>query len=140
MKLTLHELIKIFEIVIQYFNQQGVKKISFVAEDYYPQVLRKDLDFDNPDFLKCPHFLLGSLDWNFEVWKGILKEKEEGVYEISGGIIDYLGGILTAFGQVSDKLDNPTFIKNIPFEGQRPQLTLDELQKIFDLTIQAIKR
>lgn len=136
MKLILDELDKIFNIVIKNFNQRGIKKISFFSEDYYPLVKRQDLDFlvDKPLCLKkYPSYGLGSLDWNFEVWKGMLSDKDA-VWGMSSGIqIEDLGGILTAFGQISDKLSNPDPIKNILPEGypkeKPPVLTIYELQK-----------
>ncbi len=139
MKLTIEELQHILDIVIQYFRQQNINQISFAAEDFYPQVSRDDLDFDNPSFLKCPPIMLGSLDHDFEVWKNTLSD-EDGIYGICGVQISDLGGILTAFGQVSDKLDNPAPLKNTASrQVSPPLLTLNELQEICKLVIRFLE-
>lgn len=132
MKLTLHELVRIFGIIIKHFNQQNIKDISFSHEDFYPRILRGNIDFDNPAFLRCPHFGLGSLDHDFEVWKDALSDKN-GIYGLCGVQISDLGGILMAFGQVSG---NPGPIKNAASPHPTPLLlTLNEMQEIFNLVI-----
>lgn len=144
MYLTPKEFIEIFQTVIRYFNQQGITEISFAAEDYYHVIDREDLDFtveDSGYLRKCPSYSFGSLYEEIEEWKKELKDKDA-IYGICEVQINNLGGILTIFGQVSDKLDNPAFIKNIPPEGYPkkplPTLTIDELRKIFDLVIKKI--
>lgn len=140
MRLSIHDLAKIFEVTIEYLKQQDVKGILFWDEDFYPVIRSQNLNFGNSDFLKCPTYGLGSLDHDIEVWKSILDNKKEAVYEISGEIIRKLGGILTAFGQVSDKLNNPSPITNIALHSQSPiALTLDELQEIFNFVIESLK-
>jgi len=64
MKLTIDELEHIFDLTIEYYKQRDIRKIAFPSHDYYPEVWHEDLDFDNPEFLKCPD----------EGWKKILSK------------------------------------------------------------------
>ncbi len=54
MGLTVVQLEQAFALIIAYFRQKDIKKIAFPSHDYYPEVWHEDLDFDNPEFLKCP--------------------------------------------------------------------------------------
>ncbi len=143
MELTVQELSQSFDVVISYFDKQNIKDISFPNDDYYPQVLREDLNFSNPNFLRCPQRVTGSLYDDLVIWKNTLNEGEDAVYGVSGVLISNFGGILRAFGQVSDKLDNPSPIRNVVPPGYPkeppPKLTIHELQKIFNLVVRWLK-
>ncbi len=138
MKLSFNELSEVFEITIRYLLQQNVKSIAFWNDDFY--LVTHSNEHINYNSSKTPVFGLGSLDHDLEVWQEILSNKKEAVYEISGETIRKLGAILTAFGQVSDQLDNPHVIKNVGSRRQSaPQITVNELNEIFDLVLQTLK-
>ncbi len=132
MKLTIDELEHIFDLTIEYYKQRDIRKISFPSHDYYPRVLFKNLDFDNPEFLKCPHIGLGSLMDDLEAWKNILSDIDRLPCMVD---VDSLGAILTAFAQVAYTNEQPS-TRKIPM----PTLTIGELEEIFVILIRYLKQ
>ena len=132
MKLLLDELSKLFNMVHLYLQKENVKKIAFeVKDDYYPKVLREDINFNDPQFMKCPPYGLSSLYDNIQGLKDILSGKHE---EPTFLDMEGIGAILTSIGGLLDEN-----ISLPPDEKCEPELSLDELKVVFEILINYLK-
>lgn len=95
MKLTREELELLFKMTIQYLKSEGINEISFNNNDnYYPKIWHHDVDFSNPEFMKCPRFTIGSLPDDIDDLKKVLN----GRFELVPLHLEKLGAILTQLG------------------------------------------
>jgi len=125
MKLLLDELSKLFNMVYLYLQKENVKKIAFEGKnDYYPMVLRKDINFNNPQFMQCPKYAIGSLDDDIQGLKDVLSGKHE-PWELD---LQRIGAILTTIGGLLD--ENISFPPNKKCEQE---LSLNELRLLFKI-------
>jgi len=76
MKLIVDELKQLFQLTLRYFCEKKVQRITFRGKEaYYPKFWREDIKFNDPEFMKCPHFTIGSLDDDIEDVKYVLAKK-----------------------------------------------------------------
>lgn len=95
MKLTLEELELLFKMTIEYLKSAQLDEISFKGNDnYYLKIWHHDVDFNNPELLKCPRFTMGSLPDDMSDLKKVLS----GRFEFAALDMEKLGAILTQIG------------------------------------------
>lgn len=131
MKLAVNELEKLFQLTLQYFCDEKIQKIRFENDDYYPKVWRKDIKFDDPVFMKCPDFVMGSLDDDIEELKYVLKDR----YIFFGLHMEKLGALLNILGAL---LEEDRYLLT---DGgmRRPELSVKQLTVLFEVMVSYIK-
>jgi len=132
MKLSLDELGQLFQLVLQYLRDEKIQKVTFRGKDaYYPKIWRKDFKFDDPEFMKCPDFSIGSLDDDIADVKYVLADK----FGFCSLHMEKFGAILNAVGALLEEKINIQ-----PDDGGKyPELLPSELKLLFKIVLDFIK-
>ena len=124
---SVSKLKKILKCSFDYLKQKGVQEIKFENEVYYPQIWRKDIKFDNPEYMKCPKFGLGDLDDDVTDLENVLKDLD-GFF---GYHIEKLGIVLETLGVL---LDEGTYFQ-MPGKRRCPTLSFKQLEQLLEMTV-----
>ena len=133
MRLSINELAQLLEIVLKHLQEAGIQKFAFECKDtYYGRIWRKDIDFNNVQFMKCPKYAIGSLDDDFEGLKKVLIGKHE-PFALD---LSRIGAILTTIGALLVENNHFQLHKN----NHESVLFLSELKSLFEIMLLFLKK